>query len=129
MPMFLGEASGARVLQVGTGLTSVGTNHQGDVTTWDVAPAGEMGDCLFRSVGVSFTATNGWSLGVTVLVDGVSIGEKAFGGTGATENGQAQVFVKKRGARIAVRVRTLNRTGALSLTNIQCSYLSIRSWP
>jgi hypothetical protein len=25
-----------------------------------------MGDCIFRSVGLSFTATNGWSLEITV---------------------------------------------------------------
>ena len=129
MPMYVGEASGARVLAVGSGLHSVGTDHQGDVMTWDIAPAGEMGDCIFRSVGVSFTATNGWSIGVTVYVDGVSLGETAFGGDGATENGQAQVFVKRRGTRIAVRVRTLSRTGSFSLSNIQCSYQSMRMWP
>lgn len=129
MALYLGESAGARVIQVGTGLTSVGTNHQGDVQTWDVSPAGEMGDCLFRSIGVSFTATNGWSLGITVLVDGVSLGEKTFGGLGATENGQAQVYVKKRGARIAIRTRTLARSGQWALTDIQVSFLPIRQWP
>jgi hypothetical protein len=129
MSLFIGEASGARVLAVSSGLHSVGTDHQGDVTTWDVAPADEMGDCVFRSVGVSFTASNGWSIGVTVYVDGVSLGETAFGGDGATENGQAQVFVKRRGTTIAVRVRTLSRTGTFSISNIQCSYLAMRMWP
>lgn len=129
MPCYVGEASGGRVLALNVGLTSVGTNHQADFTTWDVAPAGEMGDCLFRAVGVSFTATNGWSLGVTVYVDGQSLGEKPFGGDGATENGQAQVFVKQRGTRIAVRVRTLARTGAIAFSNVQCSYKALREWP
>jgi hypothetical protein len=127
--LFLGEKTGARVLAIGTGLHSVGTDHQGDITTWDLAPAGEMGDCVFRSVGVSFTASNGWSIGVTVYVDGVSLGETAFGGDGATENGQAQVFVKRRGTRIAVRVRTLSRTGAFCLTNVQTSFQVMRMWP
>lgn len=127
--LFLGESSGARILGVGTGLTSVGTNHQGDVTTWDVYPAGEMGDCVFRSVGVSFTATNGWSLGVTVYVDDESLGETAFGGDGATENGQAQVFVKRRGTRLHVRVRTLSRAGEFALSNVQVSYRAMRQWP
>lgn len=129
MSLFIGEASGARILEVGSGLTSVGTDHQGDLTTWDTAPAGEMGDCIFRSVGVSFTATNGWSIGVTPYVDGVSLGETAFGGDGATENGQAQVYVKRRGTTIAVRVRTLSRSGELALTNIQVSYQVMRMWP
>ena len=129
MPMYVGEASGARVLAVGSGLHSVGTDHQGDVMTWDIAPAGEMGDCIFRSVGVSFTATNGWSIGVTVYVDGVSLGETAFGGDGATENGQAQVFVKRRGTTISVRVRTLSRTGTWALSNILVSHKALRLWP
>ena len=129
MPMYLAESAGGRILQYGIGLSSLDTNHQGDVQTWDIAPAGEMGDNVFRSAGVSFVATNGWSLGVTVLVDGVSLGEKTFGGTGATENGQAQVYIKKRGTRIAVRVRTLSRTGAWSLSNIQVSFRSLRQWP
>lgn len=107
----------------------MGTSHQGDFQTWDVSPAGEVGDCLFRSVGVSFTATNGWSLGVTVLVDGIALPEKTFGGTGSTENGEAQVYVKKRGSRVAVRVRTLNRSGSVSFTNVQCSLKVIRQWP
>lgn len=129
MPMFIGEAAGGRVLAVSQGLHSLDTDHQGDVTTWDYAPAGEMGDCVFRSVGVSFTASNGWSLGVTVYVDGVSLGETAFGGDGATENGQAQVFVKRRGTRIAVRVRTLSRAGTFALSNVQVSYQNMRAWP
>ena len=129
MALYLGESAGGRILQYGIGLSSLDTNHQADLTTWDVAPAGEMGDNVFRSVGVAFTATNGWSLGVTVYVDGVSIGEKTFGGDGATENGQAQVFVKARGCRIAVRVRTLSRSGSISFSNAQVSFLSLRQWP
>lgn len=129
MPLYIGEASGGRILQVGSGLSSVGTNHQGDFTTWDIAPAGEMGDCLFRTVGVAFTATNGWSIGITPYIDGVSQGEQAFGGTGTTENGEAQVFVKKRGARIAVRVRTLSRSGIIAFSNIQIAFKALRQWP
>ena len=129
MPLYIGERAGARIILIGSGLASVDTNHQGSLQTWDVAPAGEMGDVLFRSVGVSFTATNGWSLGVTVLVDGVSLGEVTRGGVGTTENGQAQVFVKRRGCRIAVKVRTLARTGAIAFSNIQAEFQVIRQWP
>jgi hypothetical protein len=114
MPTYFGEASGARILQSGVGLSSVGDDHTGELTTWDEAPAGEMGDCVFRSVGVSFTASNGWALAVTVYVDGVQVKEDTFGGDGATENGQAQVFVKARGTTIAVRARTLTRTGEIA---------------
>lgn len=129
MPTYVGELVGGRIIQLNTGLTSLDTNHQGDFTTWDVSPAGEMGDCIFRSVGVSFTAANGWSLGITVYVDGVSIGETVKSGDGFTENGQAQVFVKRRGTRIAVRCRTLSRSGAISFTDVQVSFLPLRQWP
>lgn len=129
MPTYIGESVGGRIIALGSGLTSLDTNHQGDFLTWDVAPAGEMGDCVFRSVGVSFIATNGWSLGITTYVDGVSLGELAKGGTGATENGQAQIYVNRRGARIAVRVRTLSRSGLIAFTNAQISYRKLREWP
>lgn len=127
--LFVGEASGARLFQIGVGLTSLDTNHQGDLTTWEDTPSGEMGDNVFRSVGVSFTATNGWALGVTVYVDGVSLGETTFGGSGATENGQAQVYVKRRGTNLAVRVRTLSRNGHIAFTNISYSFKMLRQWP
>lgn len=117
------------MLQYGIGLASLDLNHQGEFTTWPLTPSGEMGDNVFRSVGVSFTATNGWSLGVTVYIDGVSLGEQIFGGTGATENGQAQVYVKRRGNSIAVRTRTLSRTGQISFSNVAVSFLKLREWP
>lgn len=129
MPLFYGESAGPRIVQYGVGLSSIDTNHQGDLTTWELTPSGEMGDNVFRSVGVSFTATNGWSIGVTVVIDGQSLGEKVYGGIGQTETGQAQYYCKRRGNSIAVRVRTLSRSGSFSISNIQVSFKALRQWP
>lgn len=129
MSLYHGEYSGGRVFQQGASLTSAGTNHQGDFTTWPVAPGGEMGDCLFRSVGIAFTATNGWSVAVTAIVDGVNQTETTFGGTGATDSGKVQIFLKKRGSQIAVRVRTLNRSGSIAFSNVLVEYAILRVWP
>jgi len=129
VPLFLGERAGARILAVGASLASLDTDHQGDFTTWEFLPAGEMGDVVFRSLGLSFTASNGYSFGITPYVDGVSLGEQAFGGSGTVTNGQAQVYVKARGTRIAARVRTLTRTGDITISNLQVGFWPIRTWP
>ena len=127
--LYLGEYSGARILAYGTGISQVGDDYQLDVTTWDVAPAGDVGDCVFRSGDVSFAYTNGYSLGVTPIVDGVSQSEQTFTGSGSGTNGQAQAQFAARGTRIAARVRTLSRTGDIELRDVLVSFAVIRQTP
>lgn len=129
MSLYLGEANGARVLLYGVGLTQVDTNFQPSFETWDTTPAQEMGDVVFRSVGLSFSYTNGYNLGITPIVDGIALPESTFTGAGSGENGQAQVYLKNRGTRIAAIVRTISRTGQLTFRNIQVSTAPIRQWP
>ena len=69
---FLGERSGGRVLAFGDAATQVGDDFQVDFTTWEQIPAGEVGDCLFRSINVSFSAESGYAIGVTPIVDGIA---------------------------------------------------------
>lgn len=127
--LFLGEYTGARILQYGTGISQIGDDYQLDVTTWDVAPAGDMGDVVFRSVDVSFAFTNGYSIGVTPIVDGVELAEQTFSGSGSGENGQAQAQFAARGTRIAARIRTLARSGDIELRDAMVSYAVIRTTP
>lgn len=127
--LFLGEYSGARILTYGTGISQVGDDYQLDVTTWDVAPAGDVGDCVFRSVDVAFAYTNGYSIGVTPIVDGVAQAEHTFSGSGSGTNGQAQAQFAARGTRISARVRTLSRAGDIELRDIITSYAVIRQTP
>lgn len=131
MASYYGEADGARVLQAAPpagAITQPGTEYQLDVTTWDVIPAGEVGDVLFRTVDVSLTADNGYQIGVTPIVDGESLAEQIFSGAG-TGPVACQAFVAVRGARIAARVRTLARTGAVELHNVATSFVVIREAP
>lgn len=126
--LFLCEASGARIIATNTGLTQTGTDFQGDVTTWDLAPMGEVGDVLWRSIDVSGSMSNGMSLGVTPIIDGMSQTEQTFSQSGSGE-WTAQAFVAKRGTRIAARVRTITRSGDIELHNVTCAFVPIRKVP
>lgn len=135
---YLGEAFGARILRVGddgTGplaqvddTTNDGRGFQLDVTTWDLCPAGEVGDVLFRSIDVAFACTNGYALGVTPIVDGTPLPEQTFSGAGTGER-TAQAYLAVRGTRIAARVRTLRRLGDFELHNVGTSHVILRTTP
>lgn len=128
--MLLGESSGARILAVGDTITQVGTEYQLDVTTWDLIPAGEVGDVLFRTIDVTLHTNSTYLIGITPIVDGVSLTEQTFSGT--PDSGgevQCQAYLAERGTRIAARVRTLSRTGAIALHNIASSFVVIRATP
>lgn len=125
---YLCEAAGARILRGGVGLTQLDTNFQIDFTTWDLVPAGEVGDVSFRSIDVSGEMTNGLSLGVTPIVDGVPLTEQLFSIAG-TAPFQVQAFFATRGTRIAARVRTLSRNGDIVIYNVQCAHVVLRATP
>lgn len=125
---YLGEKAGARVLAYGDASTQVGTNFQASLTTWDLIPMGEVGDVLFRSVDVSLIATNGYSIGITPIVDGVSLSEQTFSGSDTGEV-EVQAFFATRGTRCAATVRTIVRTGDLFIHNVQISFVPVRRTP
>lgn len=126
--LYAGEKSGARILALGDSSSQVGTNFQLDVTTWDLIPAGEVGDVLFRSIDVSMAVTGGYAVGITPIVDGVNQAEQTFSG-GDTGVVQLQAFVAVRGTRIAARVRTLSRFGPVELHSILTSFVILRNTP
>lgn len=125
---YLCEASGARILTVGTGITQIGDNYQLDLTTWDVAPMGEVGDCLFRTIDVAGTMTNGLALGITPSIDGVDLDEQTFSLSGSGQ-WECQAFIAQRGTRISARIRTLSRTGDVTIHNIMTAYVPLRREP
>lgn len=125
---YLGERGGARVLAYGDATTQVGTDFQSSLETWDLIPAGEVGDVLFRSIDVSFVATNGYAIGITPVVDGQDLAEQTFSGAGTGEV-QCQAFFATRGTRCAAKVRTLSRSGDIDLHNIQLTHVIIRATP
>jgi hypothetical protein len=128
MTLFLTEAAGARIFAVGDTITQVTGTYQLDVQTWDIMPAGEVGDCLFRTVDVSLHCVGGYSLGVTPIVDGVEQDEQTFSGSD-TGIVQCQAYLATRGTRIAARVRTLARFGDVELHTINCSFVTLRASP
>lgn len=125
---YLGEKSGARVLAYGDATTQAVTDFQCQVWTWDLIPMGEVGDVLFRSIDFSFNATNGYSIGITPIVDGVELDEQLFTGAGTGEI-ELQAFFAERGTRCSALIRTVARPGDLTIHNVQCSHVPIRSTP
>lgn len=125
---YLGERAGGRVLAFGDSSTQVGDDFQVDFTTWEHIPAGEVGDCLFRSIDLSLFAESGYSVGITPIVDGVPLTEQTFSGP-TTGEVQAQAFFAVRGTRCAARVRTLSRTGGITWHNVALGYIPIRMTP
>lgn len=126
--VYLGSSDSGEILEVGTGLTQAGDDYQLDVTTWDLIPAGEVGDVLFRTIDVAFVAEAGYALGITPIVDGVELAEQTFSGSDTGEC-QAQAFLATRGTRCAARVRTLSLSGAITLHTIKCSHVTLRATP
>lgn len=126
--LYLGEANGGRILRVGQGITQVGTAYQLDVTTWERIPVGDVGDVAFRSIDVAIKVTNGYAIGITPIIDGVSRQEQTFSGAGTGEV-QLQAFIAERGTRIAARVRTLSRAGEVELHEISFSSVPLRRSP
>lgn len=126
--LYLCEAAGARLFAVGDTIAQVNGTYQLDVTTWDIIPAGEVGDNTFRSIDVALGVTGGYAIGITPIIDGVAQDEQTFSGSD-TGIVQLQAFVAVRGARIAARVRTLARYGDVELYTIKTSFVVLRSTP
>jgi len=125
---YLGERGGARVLAYGDALTQVGDDFQASFATWELIPTGEVGDTLFRAIDFSGSATNGYAIGITPVVDGISLTEQTFSGATVGEF-QCQAYFAKRGTRCSAIVRTLSRSGNIVPHNVQVSFVSIRRTP
>ena len=128
MSFYLCEASGARVFLTNTGLSQQGTEYQASITTWDIVPSGEVGDNAFRTIDVSGYCSNGYAIGITPIVDGVSQSEQTFSGSGTGEF-TCQAFLAKRGTRIAATVRTISRAGSIELHNVSADFVPLRNVP
>lgn len=132
--LYLGEAAGARILRYGVGFAQVGDPYAFDVKTWDLRPAGEVGDVNFRTVDVLVRHKLGYAVEVTPIVDGEEQTAQLFTG-GAPPGGQLeetvilQAAVEARGAALAARVRTTQLLGETELVDVQASFAIIRQTP
>lgn len=131
--VFLGESNGGRIIRLaGAPLTQIKTAGSEDVlldvTTWDMVPAGESGDCVFRMVIVTVKYSNGFSIQVTPTVDDVALPAQSFSQAGSGTF-PCEAYVVGRGAKLSVRVQQRARTGDLELVNIKAAYVPLREVP
>lgn len=135
MPLYLGEAAGARVIQVGIGPTDVTASDTTpvllDATTHDLYPAGPGASIMFRGIVLTVRHDVGYHLGVTPIVDGVSLAEQSF--QSPAPSGGLTVVVKApfvaRGIRCAARVRQTAADGMLELVDVAAQWYVVRTAP
>lgn len=134
-PLYIGEKVGSRVIQVGVGVvdTTAGgtTDVLFDITTQDTFPLEGGGSVLFHALYVTLRHTNGFSVGVTPIVDGFPDVEQTFQGSSATVGGDGlftvQAFFRLRGERIACRVRQLAATDLVEAVSVASTFVPIRA--
>lgn len=134
-PLFVGELVGGRVVQVGVGVTDCTTDSTQDVLftalTQDVFPGDGGASVLFTGLFVTVRHTNGFSLGVTPIVDGKSDAEQTFMFTGAPAGVDGietvKAFFRLRGERCACKVRQIAATDVVELVDIALTFVPIRS--
>ena len=130
MALYLGEANGARVLSVGRGVISqVGDDYQVTLETWPMSPAGPTGDVAFRLMSVRFECVGDYSVGLVPIIDGVAQSEQTFSGSSTGSPIICQAHVAQRGTSGALRFRTITRTGALHVLDMNVSYVVLRESP
>jgi hypothetical protein len=109
-------------------VNAVGDDFQVDFTTWEQIPAGEVGDCSFRSIDLSLIAESGYAIGITPIVDGIALTEQTF--SGATTVRCSARRSSRCAGRGAVRTgRTLSRSGGLTFHNVALSFVVLRATP
>ncbi len=131
--LYAAEADGNRVIRYGTGLTKVTDAGTEPVLlaagTWDWTPMGPAGDNVWRMVIATIRYTNGYHVRITPSVDGTDLSAQDFSVTGGAGTTDLQAWVVRRGARLAVTVELLSRTGTIELVNIQAAWLPMRVVP
>lgn len=137
MYAYLGERIGARIIRYGVGVaqalaaglpdTDPAASAQLDVTTPPLEPGGANGSCLFREIAVVVTHAGAVRLGVTPYLDGVAQGgEQAFDYAGSGTETLA-LPIALRGTRLQARIRTITRSGDVTIAGAQAAALIIRT--
>lgn len=125
--VYLCEAAGPRIFRLAP--QNLGSfPFLPSFTTWDLTPAGEDGVCVFRAVVWSFFCSNGYSIGITPIVDDVALGEQTFNAAGSGSQRAEAVFAQ-RGSRISATVRVITLSGDLEHRDLMCFYAPLRVFP
>jgi hypothetical protein len=132
--LYVGEASGARILRYGIGYSQIGDSYQLDVQTLPLRPAGDVGDVVFRTIDVLLRHVLGYDVEITPIVDGVPQAAQTFSG-GAPPGGlleevvPVQAYVGKRGNAIAARVMSRTLLGETEVVDVSASFSIVRQTP
>lgn len=126
LPLFLGQANGGGLYRVGVGGESAALPL---METWGVRPAGEEGDCAFRTITLGLVAANGYDLGITPILDGEEQPEQLFHREGAVGRFTVEAPIALRGTELAARVDVKSRTADLEFETLQTSFTVIRTTP
>lgn len=137
MALFIGESDGARVIQVGLGVSDVTSGGTTDVlvdlTSHDQYPGGPGGVVIFRGIVVAFRHDAGYHVGVTPIVDGVSQSEQTFSAPAPDVTSDGLVTIQapfsRRGTRVAARVRQLAADGLFEIGDVAALYVVLRTSP
>jgi len=137
VPLFIGEAAGARVIQTAAGVVDVTASGIQDVlmdvTTHPIFAAGGAGLALYRIVDVEIRHDAGYFIGITPIVDGVALAEQTFSQVpppaGTFGVSKSKAFFTAKGTAIAARVRMTQATGTVELADIGVSFAVLRQSP
>jgi hypothetical protein len=133
--LFVGELSGARVIMIGTGVSDATASDTTpvlfDALTQDEFPGGGGAHVLFHGIRATIRHTNGYSIGITPVVDGVPDVEQTFMGASASSGTDgiytAYAPFRLRGERCAARVRQIAATDVVELVDIALEFVPIRN--
>lgn len=130
--MYLGEATGGRILRTAVGFAQVGDPYQLEVSTWDDRPLGDDGEAIFRWLTVLVRHTTGYNVLVTPVVDGLPLLTASFSagpppGALLEEVARLRCWPLKRGNRIGAIVKTSQLFGQTEVVDIEYGYAPIRA--
>lgn len=126
--VYLGEATGARILRYGVGFTQVGDAYELEVEYHDAFPFGEAGEGVIRDIQAKIRHTNGYRVQVIAIVDGVVQPTALFtggppAGSLTEEIVDLSVPVHKRCNRIRAIVKTAGLLGEIEI--VDCGYIPV----
>lgn len=128
--LYLGEAAGARIIRSGVGYSQVGDPYNLEHKTWDVYPAGDEGESLFRTLVALVRHTNGYNVSLQPILDGVPLVVKQFSGgppaAGTEGVATCRYWVRARGTRFAAIFKTLTVLGETELVDLFTTPVPIR---
>jgi hypothetical protein len=132
--VYVGEASGPRIIRYGVGVSQVGDPFQLEVRYWDAYPFGQDGEGVIRELVGFIRHTAGYNVDLVPIVDGVELSASRFSG-GAPGGGLTEAIAECRAAvfrrctRIGAILRTVQVLGETELVDVGYQPIVLRESP